>query len=223
MYSQLILDAFEKVKSEEGITVKTNISKFLSDYIQENTNTVYGEKSLRNKHNKAVEGDSINLKLFVANGLSMYLGFDNYHDYYRSHNNGDFKLTSNTINKNSKTLIIGGVLAILIIVGVVFLNSDSNRWMVWENDRYVEVKFDAKKYNLNQLKIYKSDRIENFRQVELNCDSDFFNEDGSVRYWYGKNKNKEINFFSSLGLHPLTGKTLKPITNYIINKYVCPN
>ena len=69
MYSQLILDAFEKVKSEEGITVKTNISKFLSDYIQENTNTVYGEKSLRNKHNKAVEGDSINLKLFVARSL----------------------------------------------------------------------------------------------------------------------------------------------------------
>ena len=223
MYSQLILDAFEKVKSKEGITVKTNISKFLSDYIQENTNTVYGERSLRIQHNKANEGNEILLKEYVADGLSMYLGFDNYNDYYRSHNNGDFKLTSNTINKNSKTLIIGGVLVILIIVGVVFLNSDNNRWMVWENDRYVEVKFDAKKYNLNQLKIYKSDRIENFRQVELNCDSDFFNEDGSVRYWYGKNKNKEINFFSSLGLHPVTGKTLKPITKYIIKKYVCPN
>lgn len=223
MHSQLILDAFEKVKSKEGITVKTNIAKFLSDYIDENTESVFGERSLRIQHNKANEGNEILLKEYVADGLSMYLGFDNYNDYYRSHNKGDFKLASKAINKNFKTLIVGGVLAILIIVGVVFLNSDSNRWMVWENDRYVEVKFDAKKYNLNQLKIYKSDRIENFRQVELNCDSDFFNEDGSVRYWYGKNKNKEINFFSSLGLHPLTGKTLKPITNYIINKYVCPN
>lgn len=223
MYSQLILDAFEKVKSKEGITVKINITKFLSDYIDENTESVFGERSLRIKYKKAKEGNEISLKKHVADGLSMYLGFDNYHDYYRSHNKGDFKLSSKAINKNSKALIVGGVLVILIIVGVVFLNSDSNRWMVWKNDRYVEVEFDAKKYNLNQLKIYKSDRIENFRQVELNCDSDFFNEDGSVRYWYGKNKNKEINFFSSLGLHPVTGKTLKPITKYIIKKYVCPN
>ena len=38
--------------------------------------------------------------------------------------------------------------------------------------------------------------------------------------WYGKSPNKrEYEFFNHPGLHPETGKTLKPISKYIIKKY----
>ncbi len=48
-----------------------------------------------------------------------------------------------------------------------------------------------------------------------------FKEDDSVRIWYGKNREGELEYFSSQGLHPQTGKTLKPITRYMIEKYIC--
>jgi hypothetical protein len=57
--------------------------------------------------------------------------------------------------------------------------------------------------------------------VTPNCEDEFFNEDGSVKLWYGKNKNKDLEYFTALGLHPETGKTLKPITQYMIDKYIC--
>ena len=93
--------------------------------------------------------------------------------------------------------------------------------MVWQENQYVEVDFNAKKYELKQLKIYKEDRVTAFKKVAVNCNTVFFNEDKSVRFWYGKNKNKELEYFTDLGLHPETGKTLKPITRYMIGKYVC--
>jgi len=43
-----------------------------------------------------------------------------------------------------------------------------------------------------------------------------------VKIWYGRNIKKELEFFTSLGLHPETGKTLDPITDYMIKKYACP-
>ena len=37
---------------------------------------------------------------------------------------------------------------------------------------------------------------------------------------YGKNAAKEYEYFTHPGLHPETGKTLKPISRYIIKKYI---
>lgn len=44
-------------------------------------------------------------------------------------------------------------------------------------------------------------------------------ENGDPIIWYAKNGD-EIELFNQPGLHPTTGKTLKPITPYIINKYL---
>ncbi len=71
------------------------------------------------------------------------------------------------------------------------------------------------------LKLYNADRIEHFRKIDPNCETDFFKNDGTEMLWYGKNKSGELEFFTSVGLHPETGKTLKKITKYIIKKYIC--
>jgi hypothetical protein len=93
--------------------------------------------------------------------------------------------------------------------------------MEWQETRYVETSFDAEKLKTGVLKVYKEERIESFRELFPNCTTRFFNEDGSVQVWYGKDMDGEMDFFSSYGLHPETNKTLRPITQYIIDKYVC--
>ena len=50
----------------------------------------------------------------------------------------------------------------------------------------------------------------------------FTSKKGDVKIWYGKNIVKELEYFSLLGVHPETGKTLKPITEYMIKKHICP-
>ena len=99
--------------------------------------------------------------------------------------------------------------------------SKQQRWMQWDGNKYVENSFDANQLNKGLLKVYKEDRIESFTLIKPECDTQFFNADGSVRVWYSKNKNGTVDFFSGYGLHPVTGKTLKPITKYIIAKYIC--
>ncbi len=51
--------------------------------------------------------------------------------------------------------------------------------------------------------------------------TDFFVE-GTERplIWYYKTKEEEIEYFTSPGLHPTTGETLRKITPYIIQTYV---
>jgi hypothetical protein len=93
--------------------------------------------------------------------------------------------------------------------------------MKWDVDHYVEVSFDAKGVQNGDLKLYKEDRIENFKKINADCNTVFFTENGSISVWYGKNMNGALEYFTGLGLHPISGKSLKPITEYMIKKYVC--
>ncbi|WP_422104633.1 hypothetical protein [Winogradskyella sp.] len=125
------------------------------------------------------------------------------------------------IRKNSLKILLITILIAGILIIIPSFNSQ--RWMIWQEDHYVEVKFDLEKYSISQLKLYKEERIEKFKKINPDCKYEFFNKDGSVRVWYGKNIKKELQFFTDYGLHPETGKTLKPITDYMINKYLCNN
>ena len=95
--------------------------------------------------------------------------------------------------------------------------------MVWDKDHYKEVKIDTDKYSFDQLKIYKEERIKYFQKIEPSCEVKYFDQRGKVKVWYGKNVKGDLEIFSSFGLHPETGKTLKPITKYMIRKYFCNN
>ncbi|WP_033960392.1 hypothetical protein [Psychroserpens jangbogonensis] len=223
MHSTLIKNAFQKAKKEIGSDKITHISKYLSDYIVNHSKEPYGEKSLRVNYNKLLENsdDKIYLKEHAAEALSHYLGFSNYADFIK--NNSDEETTnppkSQNFSKKNKLVVI---LFLVVISGVFVYNSvTKQRWMVWQEDHYIKVNFDTEKYRVNQLKLFKEERIELFKKVSPKCATEFFNEDKSVNVWYGKNKYKKLEYFTALGLHPETGKTLKPITQYMIDKYVC--
>ncbi|MFD0993188.1 hypothetical protein [Tenacibaculum geojense] len=225
MHNVLIQLAFDKMKNDhfknEGLNLtKTQTSKRLSELLLDDYKVCFGDKRLRDIYNNKAKIKQVD----VLKALCDYLGYDNYNAFLESNNlnekgrvNASF---SNTIFKFKQPLLISLTVLICLIM-VYFFTVDQQRWMVWKVDHYEEVDFDTKKYKLNQLKLFKEERINNFKKIEATCDTNFFDDKGNVKVWYEKNRNGKLDLFTSLGLHPETGKTLKPITRYMIKKYIC--
>ncbi len=233
MHRDIIVFAFAKAKKEalketgrEGSNNKA--SERISAYISNESDIPYSSRSLRNALNdsldptKAVEI----LQPKVLNALCVYLGYENYQDYLRQKETGSSTLNQpigtgprNPFVKYYKWVALTGIL--ILIAGAGYFLSNRQRWMEWDTNRYKEVGFDTQKLQEGVLKIYSEERIENFRKVSLTCDSVFFNQDGSPRFWYGKNNQKQLEFYTELGKHPETGKALKPLSRYMIDKYLC--
>lgn len=239
MHRELILKVFEKARKEKenktGILVSNSrLAEYVSDILLDKYKCSFGEKSLSILYNNARSNnkDGVEVKqLLVLESLCKYLGYNNYVDFSRNNlvstkNNELFsgkeknkwnKVALKIIKKNKGYLIL-----IIISASLFYIFSLNNpRWMVWENDQYIEVEFDTKKYDLGHLKIYKEERIKFFKKITPNCDIKYFEKNGKVIIWYGKNSKGIFEIFTSLGLHPETGRTLKPITQYMIDKYFC--
>lgn len=230
MHQLLIIKTFEKVKDEEEkatgiIPSDTGAAKLFSDYIFENQKLSFGERRLADYYRMAKKPNSDKVIIKdprVVQAMCHYLGYNNFSDFKKAHGILDINTNQGSLLiffKKHRYLIIISITIIIIMLIIYSVNKQ--RWMVWENDRYIEVRFNPEKYNLNQLKLYNEERVKKFRKIDANCDTDFFDESGKVKIWYGKNSRKELEFFTSLGLHPETGKTLNPITHYMINKYIC--
>lgn len=93
--------------------------------------------------------------------------------------------------------------------------------MQWQKDHYEPIDCQSE---VNSL--YASAPIVPFDEdlVELNkldvCDTTTFYKGGKAIVWYCKMDSETIECFDDPGFHPITGKALRPITGYIIDKYV---
>lgn len=234
MNSILLKRAFEKAKKEIDTEIKTRASKYLSDFIFEDTGEQYGERILRDKYNKVKnnETEKIELRNYVQEALSNFLGYDNYLHFINENKkeNKDetveekiieglsfFDKIKTSIKKNKIYLIVG----LLSIISIsIYQIVTKQKCMVWQEDHYVEVACDLSRIQRGNSVLYKKDRIKSFKQIYPDSNYPFFTPDGAVTVWYGKNKKGDLEFFTDLGLHPETGKTLKPITQYMIDKYL---
>ena len=238
VHNRLIRQSFEQALQQEEKRGNINPSKsrlatVLSDYIEEHQDFQFGERRLRDYYNEVLADTQVEIKQpAVLNGLASFLGYNDYHDFVLrlTENKKDLlprepeeevaeTLRIKTFLKKHKMSLAIAIISALVIVFLMI--SKQQRWMQWDGNNYVEVSFDAEKLKSGALKIYKEDRVANFTLLKPQCDTQFFKADGSVRVWYSKNKNGSLDFFSDHGLHPTTGKTLKPITKYIIDKYIC--
>jgi len=105
---------------------------------------------------------------------------------------------------------------VLIIAFYNIYNSYKNENCVrWEQNHYVKINCDNEQAIPNPIDI----NIEKFSKVNVSDSTIFFMNNKPV-IWYGKSNKGELEFFNSRGIHPATGKELKPITAYIVNKYV---
>ena len=215
MYDTLIIAAFEKAGANlPGKSSTSNRADRISDWLLEEHQFRLSSRSLRDWLKMAKEEPArLNPNAEAIELLARYLGYRDYKHYLKEQ--GLPVLT--WLRKNRVLMVV----AVIGLVLALYFYSTRTRWMEWREIRYVEVGFDAKKLQDGTLKLYNSDRIEGFRKLSVNCDYPFFNHDKSPRVWYGKNTRGQYEYFSSLGLHPETGKTLKPITRYIIDKWVC--
>lgn len=230
MHQKLVKLAFdkteEKLKTEFGITASfTKKSEHLEVILKDEFNTKYSDKSLREVHN----GNIIVKKQEVLKALCNFLEYDTYEDFLKanSENKTGIDRTTgkndlvNTLLKHKK-ILIGVLSGLLLFLCISTFTVKKQRWMVWKVDHYEEVSFDPKKYGIGKLKLYKEERILYFRKIKGTCEYAYFDTKGEVTIWYGKNHKGKLELFTSLGLHPETGKTLKPITKYMIRKYICP-
>ncbi|MFN4364532.1 hypothetical protein [Chryseobacterium hispalense] len=135
------------------------------------------------------------------------------------------------IKKNGMGILEMTFVILLVTGGVVFSNpknpnrlkiiSDPNPpatnkpFMYWDRDRYIAT--DSSSLG-PQVEVIPMDK-ENFLYLKKITRPDTLTVDNALhKVWYNKSNN-EVEFFTSFGKHPESGKTLKEATEYIIETY----
>ncbi|MEC4049201.1 hypothetical protein OX284_007150 [Flavobacterium sp. SUN046] len=117
-----------------------------------------------------------------------------------------------------KAIIIPILLAVCsIAISIKSLCFPAKECMQWNVNHYEQVACDCdKSSNPNEVKVI--DEEINLKKITPNKSTIFF-KNGKPLVWYCKIKG-HLECYSSHGYHPLTGKPLKPITQYMIHKYL---
>lgn len=238
MKKKLFNAAFKKAQEQSGKTTKHGLSAYLERMFMDDYKFSVNKVTFVRYYEKYVDGlkpeKGGNPGTDLLNKISEYLGYVNYEDFVAKNNQEPQENTSIKIGtglgkkeklksflKNHKvTLLVSSALIIIFITYEVF---NKQRWMIWDESKYTEVEFNREHYNLGVLKIYNQEKIEKFKKIIPDCDTKFFKDNGEAALWYGKNGKGEVECFSTLGKHPVTGKSLKEISEYIVKKYFCEN
>ncbi|GLB49476.1 hypothetical protein [Neptunitalea lumnitzerae] len=227
MRSKLLLESFVKISEQFSFLSKTKQAEELSNIIEEQS-TLTGDKEiisgkrLLQLKKEAEERHEINLRMGVANALAVYVGYKDFSTYEKEQKKGEltFKDKSSNFFRAHKTTLLVSIGLLLIFL--IFESVTKRKWMVWKKDHYEQIDFNENDYSTGKLKLYKSTECDAFFKIQPDCNTVFFTQDGKSLIWYGKNKNREYEFFSTRGNHPETDKPLKPITHYMVEKYICP-
>ncbi len=244
MHKILITKAFIKAEKElkekgENKPSLTLIAEHISEYVLQETGFEIGGRRYRdylNDAKKIAGSDNEDIRIAqmkVINGLCKYLKCDTYQQFVEE--NCPKKATI-SLGKQYQEIIkkimgfkrkirIQIFLALAIISMVIFYNSlQGKRWMVWDKNQYKEVAFNLQKYDFLELKKYDQNLMDSFKKIDRpDCNGEYLNKDRTAKTWYWKKNNEEIEVYTAPGLHPTNGVTLKPITTYMIRKYICPD
>ncbi|CAM3453789.1 hypothetical protein [Flavobacterium chungbukense] len=128
------------------------------------------------------------------------------------------KMDNKPKSNKLKYLAIGAVLFGLGLI--IYLTLSQKDCIQWSGDHYEEVSCDLKIQGIgtfNSPEPY-DERIINLRRIKV-CDTSTFFKNEKAVVWYAK-VGEKVEFFNTHGNHPENGKALKPVTKYIIDKYV---
>ena len=116
-----------------------------------------------------------------------------------------------------------GVAAVLFLTSGYTINQaffSEKECMQWQKDHYERVDCSSEKEGIvatNEVIPIDESAI-HLRKIDVNKQTLFFKNDKPV-VWYNK-ANGKLSYFNSYGINPETGKPLKPMTDYMIKKYV---
>lgn len=121
--------------------------------------------------------------------------------------------------KKSKSTIIVTLVMFLLIGGVIYFAFIKEHCIQWSNDHYEIVDCSSGLVgNINVIIPYNKDLLD-FKKIKVCDTTTCFKSDGQAIIWYAKTANG-IDFFNTHGTHPENKKALRPVTQYIIDKYV---
>lgn len=107
------------------------------------------------------------------------------------------------------------------IIGAVGLFAFSKEeCMQWKVDHYEIVACEEGKLGIANLflKVPLNENMLHFKKIEV-CDTTTFFKHKKAIVWYSK-KGNQLEFFNAPGFNPENDKPLKPITQYMIDKYI---
>lgn len=119
-----------------------------------------------------------------------------------------------------KRLVIPGLIVFVMLSGFGYVLLPKKECMQWQKDHYEAVDCETKSVDI--LNLYSTMPLNknmlNFRKIKI-CDTTTFFKNNKPILWYCKTEN-HLDFFNGPGLNPENEKPLKPITQYMINKYI---
>ncbi len=216
MTDHLIKKAFEKAGIESGKDSLNGQAEYLAEYLMDEFKYSLSAKSLTRYYKTE---STPNKK--VRDFLSVYLRYGSYEEFVIDNSE---KIESPLRNLKAKkpkpvfskklTLISLLFVSVTGVSSYIGFKAAEEKCMAWNEDHYVEVKCTGAEgeTKLNPM------LLQEFRQIEVSDTTSFF-KNGNPAVWYDKSNN-QLEFFTSPGIHPENGKTLKPITDYMIDKYV---
>ena len=233
MLKKLFIQLLEKLKTEnknDSTSVSGSFKFFVIDVLEATyaKPNYINPRTLVNYYNKYVEGSnngSGEPKSELKDLISDYLGCIDYADFENLNRETESSqiqknvvLEKSSIRKYRKLLISSSL--IVVFLGSFFIykfkNSNTDNCIIWVGNHF-EKSVCSKDNAIDNL-IYNVD-IDNFDKAEVSKSTSFF-KDKNPLFWYGKSPIGKIEFFTNRGIHPETLNELKPVTKYIINKYV---
>jgi hypothetical protein len=131
----------------------------------------------------------------------------------------------NHIKSNFKKKIAIGLFGLIGIGSVGYAGKSiifsEPECMQWQKNHFevVDCQSDNQKGFMMQSEIIPFDENQSqLIKIEVSDTTTFFKNEKPL-YWYCK-VNGKPEFFNTHGIHPETGKALKPVSQYIVNKYV---
>lgn len=226
MIKVLIIDFFNEIEKKELRKNKNAKASFWVEELQKadyNDKNYIGIKKATRLYDKYVEEKkNVSVKnpdKFLCDEMSKYLGYDSFEDYKFSKDStksigAKEKEDKKDYKKITWTLSVVTFIAMVVLIKLNY--SSASTCIVWRENHFETTSCNTK--NTIDNSIYNIN-IEKFSKVKVTKNTTFIKNDVPL-FWYGKNNNKEMEFFSDRGIHPETLKELKPITETIINNYI---
>lgn len=218
MVQQLLRNCFKQLKNETEITSKTGLCKFLADRLTDDFDYSVSYRTLERLYNGYIleSGKQPEVKQKLLDKLAEYQGFLNYADYVSRNKKQRADTTpegKSALNLTAYTLI--GIILIALVGYPIYREFDRTDCMIWINDHYEKAECKG-----GASEKYNEQRFENMKKLDVDCSTEFFNASGEAVIYYDKINSDTVIFYSFYGPSPESRDDLKPVTDYMIDKYV---
>lgn len=124
--------------------------------------------------------------------------------------------------RNAKLWWTGLIIAVVFVSGFVISHYvfPKNQCMQWSHDHYEKVDCNLKTdgfLSASGVEAYDENKFCLKKIIVYDTTTCFKN--GKAIIWYAKTSSDKADFFNTHGRHPENDKPLRPVTQYILNKY----